>query len=174
MTSMRVNQLMKLILVLGSVFAACPVCTGARLLAEWSAVQDTGPGRRVRVALYEDRALGGPLKFDGSFASATPDSVTLALRDGSTRTFDRPAVRRVSRRRPIHKRTEAWVIAGLTATVVGILQHLAIMDLHFGDDLASNKVLRSMAIWSGPAWGLTAMSSSQALIYNVPLKHRSP
>lgn len=171
---MRVNQTLKLILILGAVFAACPVCVGARLLAEWTPVQETEPGRRVRVALYEDRAPSGPLKFDGRFASATPDSLTLVLRDGSTRTFARPAVRRVSRRRPIHKRTEAWVIAGLTATLVGVLQHLAIMDLHFGDDFASNKVLRSMAIWSVPAWGLTAMSSSQALIYNVPLKHRSP
>ena len=112
-TSMRMNQLVKLILMLAAVSAASPVCAGARLLAEWSAVQETEPVRRVRIALYEDRAPGGPVKFDGTFASASSDNLALVLRDGSTRTFARPTVRRVSRRRPVHKRPEAWVVAEL-------------------------------------------------------------
>ena len=58
-TSMRMNQLVKLVLILAAVSAASPVCTGARLLAEWSAVQETEPGRRVPVKLSKHSSLGG-------------------------------------------------------------------------------------------------------------------
>lgn len=169
------QKLLKALLLLGAVLSMPPDCIGARLLAEWSAVQDTEPGRRVRVLLYDDRAPDGTSKFDGSFASATSDSVTIVLADGSTRKFAKHTVRRVSRRRPLLKRTKAWVITGLTATLVFGLAYTGLGDfnLHFGDDFTKNKILRSVLIWSAPAWALATAASSHVMVYNIPRKHRS-
>lgn len=165
---MRTNKL-KVILMLGAVIATAPACLGARLLADWSAIQQTEPGRRVRVFLYEDRAPTATLKFDGTLASATSDSVTLALKDGSTQTFPNRAVRRVSRRRPFFKRTRAWVVTGAALVVVGIFAELlrdARPDPTF--------VPRGIAMGSMPIYALASVTSSKVIVYNVPKKHRSP
>ncbi len=164
----------KALLLLGAILFIQPDCTGARLLPEWSAVQDTEPGRRVRILLYDDRAPDGTSKFDGSFASATSESVTIILADGSTRKFAKRTVRRVSRRRPLLKRTKAWVITGLTATLVFGLAHRGLFTLYFGDDFTKNKTLRSVLIWSAPTWALATTKSSHVMVYNIPRKSRSP
>ena len=165
---MCTNKL-RVILMLGAVIATAPACLGARLLAEWSAVEQTEPGHRVRVLLYEDRAPTATLKFDGTLASATSDSVTLALKDGSTQTFANRTVRRVSRRRPFFKRTRAWVITGAALVVVGIFAELlrdARPDPTF--------VPRGIAMGSMPIYALASVTSSHVIVYNVPKKHRSP
>lgn len=163
MTSLRV------ILLLGAVLATAPACMGARLLAEWSAVEQTEPGRRVRVFLYEDRAPSATLKFDGALASATSDSVTLVLKDGSTQTFASRTVRRVSRRRPFFKRTRAWVITGAALVVVGVFAEL------FRDARPDpTYVPRGVAMGFMPIFAVASASSSHVIVYNVPEKHRTP
>ena len=171
---MRTWKPLKAFLLLGTVLATPTVCMGARLLAEWSAVQATEPGRRVRLRLYEDLTPSGPLKVDGRFAAATSDSVTLILQNGSQRTFASRTVRRVARRRPVLKRTKAWVITGAVATAVVVITAQHLVNLFFGNDFTKNKTLRGIAIWAPPAWALATVTSSHVMIYNVPRKHRSP
>lgn len=163
------TSMLRVILLVGAVIASSPVCMGARLLAEWSAVQETEPGRGVRILLYEDRAPGGILKFDGHLASATSDSVTLALRGGSTQTFPLRTVRRVSRRMPFFKRTRAWVITGAASVVLGIFGEL-LRDAR----LDSTIVPRTIALGVMPVYAIASVTSSHNIIYNVPKKHRSP
>ena len=165
---MRTYRL-RLILLLGAVLATAPACMGARLLAEWSAVEQTEPGRRLRVILYEDRAPSATLKFDGTLASATSDSVTLVLKNGSTQTIASRTVRRVSRRRPFFKRTRAWVITGVALVGVGIFAEL------FRDARPDpTYVPRSLAMGFMPIFALASVTSSHVIVYNVPEKHRSP
>lgn len=165
---MRMKSL-RVILLLGAVLATAPACMGARLLAEWSAVEQTEPGRRVRVFLYEDRAPSATLKFDGALASATSDSVTLVLKDGSTQTFASRTVRRVSRRRPFFKRTRAWVITGAALVVVGVFAEL------FRDARPDpTYVPRGVAMGFMPIFAVASVSSSHVIVYNVPEKHRTP
>lgn len=165
---MRMKSL-RVILLLGAVLATAPACMGARLLAEWSAAEQTEPGRRVRVFLYEDRAPSATLKFDGALASATSDSVTLVLKDGSTQTFASRTVRRVSRRRPFFKRTRAWVITGAALVVVGVFAEL------FRDARPDpTYVPRGIAMGFMPIFAVASVSSSHVIVYNVPEKHRTP
>lgn len=165
---MRMKSL-RVILLLGAVLATAPACMGARLLAEWSAVEQTEPGRRVRVFLYEDRAPSATLKFDGALASATSASVTLVLKDGSTQTFESRTVRRVSRRRPFFKRTRAWVITGAALVVVGVFAEL------FRDARPDpTYVPRGVAMGFMPIFAVASASSSHVIVYNVPEKHRTP
>ena len=165
---MRMKSL-RVILLLGAVLATAPACMGARLLAEWSAVEQTEPGRRVRVFLYEDRASSTTLKFDGALASATSDSVTLVLKNGSTQTFANRMVRRVSRRRPFFKRTRAWVITGAALVVVGVFAEL------FRDARPDpTYVPRGVAMGFMPIFAVASVSSSHVIVYNVPEKHRTP
>ena len=171
---MRTWKPLQAFLLLGAALATPDVCTGARLLAEWSAVQATEPDRRMRLLLYRDRTPSGPLKVDGRFAAATSDSVTLILQNGSQRTFASRTVRRAARRRPVLKRTKAWVITGAVTTVVVAITAQGFMNLFFGDDFTKNKTLRAVAIWAAPTWALATVSSSHVTIYNVPRKHRSP
>ena len=173
-TPMRTWKPRRALLLLGVALVTPAACTGARLLAEWSAVQATEPGRRVRLLLYQDRTPSGSLKVDGRFVEATSDSVTLVLKNGSTRTFESRTVRRVSRRRPFFKRTKAWVITGLALTVVGIFASADTDLSNLLFDFTDINIGRSLAIWFAPAYALAAIGSTRIMIYNVPRKHRSP
>lgn len=161
-------------LALGAVLAVPPGCLGARLLAEWSAIQGTEPGRPIRILLYRDLTPSGPLKFDGRFASATSDGLTLALKDGTLRTFAKREVRRVARRRPFFKRTTAWVVTGIALTVVGVLTSLDSDPTNLFVNQSDINIGRSIAIWFAPTYALSALASGRVMIYNVPRKHRSP
>lgn len=168
------TSMLRVILLVGAVIASSPVCMGARLLADWSAVQETEPGRRVRIFLYEDRAPSGKLKFDARFASATSDSVTLALKDGSTQTFPHRTVRRVSRRMPFFKRTRAWVITGGALVLVGVAAAADTDLLNIILRPERTIIHRSVAMWFTPIFALASVTSSHNIIYNVPKKHQSP
>lgn len=172
--SMSFKRLLGVSLVLGAVLAVPPSCLGVRLLAEWSAVQGTEPGRPIRILLYRDLVPKGPLKFDGRFASVTSDSLTLALKDGTLRTFQKREVRRVARRQPFFKRTTAWAVTGIALTVVGVLTSLDSDPTNLIANQSDVNVARSIAIWFGPAYALSALASGRAMIYNVPRKHRFP
>lgn len=163
------SEKLRVILLLGAVLATAPACMGARLLADWSAVEQTEPGRRVRVFLYEDRAPSATLRFDGALASATSDGVTLVLKDGSTQTFANRTVRRVSRRRPFFKRTRAWVITGASLVVVGFFA-----ELYRDSRPDPTYVPRGIAMGFMPIFALASVTSSHVIVYNVPEKHRSP
>lgn len=168
------KKLLGVFLALGALLAVPPSCLGVRLLPEWSAIQGTQPGRPIRILLYPDRTPSGPLKFDGRFASVTSDSVTLALKDGSLRTFAKGKVRRVARRKPFFKRTTAWVVTGIALTVVGVLTSLDSDPTNVIVNQSDINIGRSIAIWFAPTYALSALASGRAMIYNVPLKHRSP
>lgn len=168
------KKLLGAFLALGALLAVPPNCSGVRLLTEWSAIQGTEPGRPIRILLYRDRAPSGPLKFDGRFASVTSDSLTVALKDGTLRTFAKGEVRRVARRRPFFKRPTAWVVTGIALTVVGVFTSLDSDPTNLIVNQSDINIGRSIAIWFGPTYALSALASGRATIYNVPRKHRSP
>lgn len=171
---MYTKNFLKALLLLGSVLAATPVCVHARLLAEWSSIQQIEPGRRVRVLLYDDRAPDGKLKFDGNFVAAAGDSLTLILKDGSARTLSSRMVRRVARRRPFLRRPKAWVITGTVLVLVGVMALNDTDYLNVITRASDINIHRSIATWFLPTYGLAALASSRVVIYNVPRKHRSP
>ena len=83
--------------------------------SDWSRVQGVEAAREVRIVLHDDESPKGRRKLNGVFASATDDSLTIVLRDGTTRTFQRGDVRRVSVKRPFLQRREAWGVTALAA-----------------------------------------------------------
>ncbi len=88
-------------LVLLLVVAGWPPTAAARKIKlDWSRVQAVALGTPAAVVLYKNPTR----RIKGYFYSATDDSVTLTLKDGQRRTFQKLAVRKVFTRRPIWKR----------------------------------------------------------------------
>ena len=83
----------------------------------WSRVQAVTPGTRTTVVLYKDQAPRGSRKIKGQFHSSTDDSITLTLKDGKTRTIQKPIVRKVLVYRPFKKRYLGWITAAVSSAV---------------------------------------------------------
>ena len=89
-----------------------PGCA-ARHMPDWSRVQVVPLQTKAEVQLYKDEAPQGSRKIQGHLHLATTDSITLALKDGQTRTLEKSAVRKVRTRRPFLKRWPGWVALGV-------------------------------------------------------------
>ncbi len=90
----------------------------AKIRPDWSKVGAIEPGRATTVLLYKDAAPAGSRKIKGRFSSATDESITLAMRDGQSRTLQKSAVRKVLIRRPFAKRYPGWIAAGVSAAII--------------------------------------------------------
>ena len=86
---------------------------------DWSRVQTVKPGTHIKVVLYKYQAPRGNRKIKGYFHSATDDSLTLERKDGQRHTFQKSAVRKVLKRRPIWKRYQVWITLVITAAAFG-------------------------------------------------------
>ena len=67
-------------------------------------------GTTTEVQLFEDEVPPDNRQVTGRFHSATADSLTLTLDDGTTRTFARSAVQMIQTDRPIWKRHAGWTV----------------------------------------------------------------
>lgn len=93
-----------------------------RIKGDWSRVQTVTPGTRTTVLLYKDLAPRGKRKIKGRFHSATPESVTILLKQGQTRTVEKKDVRRVLVYRPIGNRYEIFAApVAVTALIFRVL-----------------------------------------------------
>ena len=106
-------------LVLLLVLVGWPSAAAAKIKSDWSRVQIVTPGTRTTVLLYKDPVLHhqGKRKIEGQFHSATSEAITL-LRDGQTRTLQKHAVHKVLVYRPIAKRYEGWITAGVIGGII--------------------------------------------------------
>ncbi len=135
---------------------------------DWSRVQDVEAPRAVRIVLYDEEAPEGKLRLRGIFASATADSLTIVLQDGTSRTFPRDEVRRVSVERAFLQRRKAW---GLTALAVfGALAIDLLRTDH--DSLArwwsSGSSMQSVGLIAVPVWVIATFELSHKPIYAMP------
>ena len=85
---------------------------------DWSRVQAVTPGTRTTVLLYKDQAPRGKRKIEGHFHSATTEAVKLRLPHGPLRTVEKKAVRKVLVYRPLKKRYQGWVTAGVVTAIL--------------------------------------------------------
>ncbi len=98
--------------------------SAARSLFGWSRVETVPVGTATEVQLFEDALSSDDRRVTGRFHSATADSLTLTLDDGTTRTLARSAVQMVETDRPIWKRSAGWTVlldAILVFTVLAAL-----------------------------------------------------
>ena len=95
-----------------------PGCV-ARHMPDWSKVQSVAPETKTEVQLYD-----GEQKIKGRFLSATDDSITLRLKDGTIDTSQRSDVRKVLTRRPFAKRWPGWIALGVSSLLVAQLGNL--------------------------------------------------
>ena len=136
-----------------------------RPMGDWSKVQVVASPTRIRVQLYRDEAPPQSRQVRGRFHSATPDSVTLTLPDGTRRTLQKGAVRKVLTRRPLSKRLPGWAVMGITAA---ILEFFLTID---GQPRPHVRA-RSHAMITLPIGAAFLYGSRMGGIYSVPAKHR--
>lgn len=126
---------------------------------DWSRVQAVPHNTKTQVQLYLDAAPPESWRIKGRFDSATADSITLVIKDGQTRTFQKQAVRKVLVYRPFAKRWPGWVATGITAGIlIGIVGPLDIK--------------REMYLLIPIIGGVFFLPSGMGRIYEVPLEHR--
>ena len=93
-----------LALVVGTVLVA-PASSEAKSSADWSAVQSIRPGHRVRVRVLDSASPKGSRLLKGCvFVSATPESFSVLLKDGSTASLAKAEVLKVATRRRLSNR----------------------------------------------------------------------
>ncbi len=140
--------------------AGVPGCAARH---DWSQVQAVAPDTKTEVQLYEGSAPYEERRIRGRFLSATDDSVTLELKDGTTKIFQKETIRKVRTRRPLGKRWQGWVALGVSALLVSQLGNL--------DGPESNRVyiqlLTTLPIATASFWG-----SKMGGIYEVPPNQR--
>ncbi len=156
-------------LIIALLFAggAPEVSAGFWVKRDWTRVQIVPPGTRTTVLLYKDRAPRKKRKIKGVFHSARPESVTLLLPGGKTRTLRKQDVRKVLVRRPLKKRYQGWVAAG-AGTALG-----APVLLHPGNDFTplGNLLVAVLFIAVPTAFGFAA-APRMGDIYFVPRDRR--
>ena len=133
--------------------------------ADWSRVQAVPRHRKTVVRLYEDAAPPASRRIKGRFVSATPDSITLVLKDGQTRTVHKQDVRKVLTRRPFKKRKPGWIALGVTLAI------LAAMPLDSDDTRPILAPLAHASI-TFPTAAAFFYGSRMKGIYNVPIQYR--
>ena len=132
-----------------------------------SKVQAVKPGTPTTVVLYKDQAPRGSPKITGYFHSATEDSITLERQDGQRHTFQKSAVRKVLKRRPIWKRYQGWTTAAISTAV---LAPIPLSGTLKGNDTAIGTVSVLIALSTIIAF---AVAPRKGGIYNVPRKLRT-
>ena len=152
-----VAGLVFLLLVVGS----SPVVE-ARIKRDWSRVQKVVPGTRIKVELYKNRVFQGKRNVRGRFRSATAVDITLLLPDGQTRTVQKQAVSKVMVARPLYKRYEVWITAGVFAT---LFASTSIGDT--GDLTSAGEVTWAGLIVGGPTI-VAYLAAPMGSIYSVP------
>ena len=144
-----------------------PSCA-ARHMPDWSRVQAGPPQAKTEVQLYKDEAPQGSRKIKGRLHSATTDSLTLRLKDGQTRTFQKSDVCKVLTHRPFSKRWPGWVALGVT---FGVLQTLLSMSAGV-DNVSASTMAGAHATITLPITAAFLYGSRMGGIYEVPPKHR--
>ena len=135
--------------------------------ADWSRVQAVPSHRKTVVRLYEDAAPPENQRIKGRFVSATADSITLVLKDGQTRIFQKSAVRKVLISRPFKKRWPGWVAMGVS------IASLEIAIALFAESSPPVLLrLGSHAFYTLPTAAAFFYGSRMKGIYNVQSKHR--
>ena len=175
---MRFAPCAGLLAVCAAALAIPPECEASNVRPDWSRVESIAAARRVRIVLYSDQAPEGKRKFSGRFVSADPHSVTVALRDGTVRLFQKPQVRKVLVRVPVGKRVPAWVMTGLwggfTTWLVRAFPDFVLLGGDTHRTTWTERYLRGYAFIFLPGWGISMLALSHKPIYNVPQKHRVP
>ena len=127
--------------------------------ADWARVQAVPHETKAAVLLYKDAAAAESWRIRGRFEAATADSITLRLKGGQKRTFQKSAVRKVLTYRPFKKRTLGWVALGATSLLC--LATVGPWDLVSGVYLII------------PAASAAGFSfSGMGPVYDVPPEHR--
>ncbi len=140
-----------------------PDCA-AKHMPYWSRVQAVAPRTKTEAQLYKNEAPPGNRKIKGRFLAAPADSLTLALKNGRTRTLQKTAVRKVLIRRPFAKRWPGWVALAIPLTL---------LELHFNKERPSaSERLKWHAVFTLPAAAAFFYGSRMKGIYEVPPKHR--
>ena len=134
--------------------------------ADWSRVQSVPHNRKTVVRLYEDAAPPENRRIKGRFDSATAASITLRLKDGQTRIFQKSAVRKVLISRPFSKRKPGWITAGVASLIWGVL---FVLDTSGGAEPGEVPQMLSMGI--GVPTLIAFLVGKRGSIYNVPPKH---
>ena len=141
-----------------------PGCA-ARHMPDWSRVQVVPLQTKAEVQLYKDEAPQGIRKIQGRLHLATTDSITLALKDGQTRTLEKSAVRKVRTRRPFLKRWPGWVALGVGLGVSQMWGALTGISSDPGNALF-------YIAHTAPAVPFFLLSGMER-IYEVPPQHRT-
>lgn len=135
--------------------------SAAKVRPDWSKVTFLSPGTRVVVVPYDDAAPATDRRIKGRFLSATSHGLTLALRDGSSRTLEKAAVRQVLIRVfPFQRKTFliSWVAlsAAILAPVGG--DRFTNVPRSIGAYVATTAALAGIVHWALPLKG----------VYHVP------
>lgn len=137
---------------------------------DWSKVQRVIPGTRTTVLLYKDRAPGGTQKIEGSFKSATPETLTLTLPSGNPHTLQKQDVRKVMVYRPLTSRYQGWITAGVAG---GIVAGAAARDTGAPEPLHPAIAAAGVALVVGvPTLIAFLAAPKMGGIYNVPPDRR--
>ena len=162
-------------LVLLLVLAGWPPTVAAKIRSDWSRVQRVTPGTRTTVLLYKDRAHrapGGIRKIEGNFKSATPETITLSLPGGTPYTLQKQDVSKVMVYRPLAKRYQGWITAGvITAVIAGTVAGGG----HNFDPLPVGPGAAIVGLVAGaPTIIAFLVAPKMGGIYNVPPDRRDP
>ena len=164
---MRVTTIAGVLAACGAVLALAPA-SQAKPGRDWARVQAVEAPRKVRVVLHDDKAPNGKRKLSGVFASATADGLTIGLRDGTMRTFQRDEVRRVSVKQPFLQRRKAWSLTALAASAAIVVHLLQSGASTLGGWWASGRYLPGMGLAAVPTWIISTFELSYKPIYAKP------
>ena len=133
----------------------------ARSLFEWSRVETVPVGTATEVQLFEDALSSDDQRVTGRFHSATADSLTLTLDDGTTRTLARSAVQMVETDRPIWKRHAGWTVLLDAILVFTVLAA-------FFDGVDAGEAMRASTLIGLPASLPGFLLQRTQHVYNAP------
>ena len=140
-----------------------PGCT-ARNKADWSKIQAVAPDTKTEVQLYEGVVPHEEQKIKGRFVSATPDSVTLQLKDGRARTVQKDDIRKILTRRPFLERWPGWVAFGVT---FGVLQSILSASARV-DNVSGSTMAQAHAYYTLPITTAFFIGSRMKGVYEKP------
>ncbi len=140
----------------------------AKLRADWSDVAALAPGSRVAVALHGDSPLLGKLKTRGELASVSQASLTLLTKDGQSITIACSAVRKVSVRLPVSRRTRGWIAA---AVAFGAVQaYLSYQAAANSESLSPKGLAMAHGTLTTPVAFFALRGFRSREVYNVPAR----
>ena len=140
--------------------------------ADWYRVQSVPHDTKTVVRLYQDAAPRGSRRIKGRFDSATTDSITLVLANGQTRTFPKPAVRKVLIPRPFSKRKPGWITLAVSMAVVQAVPRLIASKSGVSEDLERGIAWFHLLVVA-PSTAVAFFNSGMGPVYNVPPRDRT-